>query len=733
MRPEQRQQLAAILRTFDEAGLIALSNRGLVRRAHKDLEAVGELTVEETSDALRISGPDWAVLMPPAGPAAATDDTPATGMTRQILTATLWLQLHWLEANAELEATQDESAKADSAAAGNAADSGEGSLVDAISQLNWNQLARWAGTAVLQEAVTLLPDPAQVTIEQGAVCRVQFPQHDVEVRFLPPAVSAAGRVPGTMLLESALSTAPQAFHRRWVTLAVLAIRTALGTPLQPPAEATTAKAAGLPRSRKELLTSVERLLVSMIAVGLSHPSDMLLQRLFTLSVSCVGAHLPRLARELRIIASEVQWQLDRHVRSHSPRLLNRVAGTAALTSALQRSGETIPLTLAGRHRSQYEPIGRLRGVGCGAYPWQAASGLEGVQLVLWDRERQRFWTWSTSRPVTAGGGHAQSLYASETVWNGGVSPCTLSRSVFEAIQVQANDQGRLSTSQKTELVQSQLIKTSSEQAVDWKYQQSEFGDRGFASWDVLRDHVRRTTSVGLQEADLTARIVAIFPQQWGPRLYLELEQRLSWSLLDAQGQSVDLSIPWTTLTAKSIECVEALHSERDRLQGVIGRVDQRGGDLMLFPMAFLSAGTSGQDRLINPAFDWDRLHPQEARPRLPRSHRQPAASIPTMLVADDEFEERVDGNPLPRNLAQRLTDVDRFLLMLAESGNLQHHADLKARAQSLAGRVSEAGLTELAGLLDELANAVSGEPSGEAVASILLRAVYVSRLYREVA
>ncbi len=444
MRLEQRQQLTAILRTFDEAGLIALSNRGLVRRAHKDLEAVGELTVEETSEALRITGPDWVVTMPPAGPAAATDDTPATGITRQILTATLWLQSRWMEMTVDGDAAI--SAKATQVGSSTAIDgswNADVPLHQAVSQLTWNQLSRWSGATLLQEALTLLPAPSQVLIEQGTVWRVQFPQHDVEVRLLPPLDPSSARAPGTALLESALSTAPQAFHRRWVTLAVLAIRTALGTPLQPRAEATIAKAAGLPRSREELLTSVERLLASMIGVGLSHPSDMLLQRLFTLSVSCVGAHLPRLARELRSIASEVQWQLDRHVRSHSFRLLDRVAGTAALTSALQRSGETIPLTLAGRHRSQYEPIGTLRGVGCGAYPWQAASGLEGVQLVLWDRDRKRFWTWSASRPVSSGGGSAQSLYASETVWNGGVSPCTLSRSVFEASQVQANDQGRL--------------------------------------------------------------------------------------------------------------------------------------------------------------------------------------------------------------------------------------------------------------------------------------------------
>ena len=67
MNADDRDRLRRILATFDEAGLVALANKGLVRRAQKDLEA-GGLTHEETDAAMIVRGPGWVVTMPPDGP-----------------------------------------------------------------------------------------------------------------------------------------------------------------------------------------------------------------------------------------------------------------------------------------------------------------------------------------------------------------------------------------------------------------------------------------------------------------------------------------------------------------------------------------------------------------------------------------------------------------------------------------------------------------------------------------
>ena len=51
MNPDDREKLTRLLASFDEAGLVALANRGLVRRAQKDLEAGGLTVRAETASA----------------------------------------------------------------------------------------------------------------------------------------------------------------------------------------------------------------------------------------------------------------------------------------------------------------------------------------------------------------------------------------------------------------------------------------------------------------------------------------------------------------------------------------------------------------------------------------------------------------------------------------------------------------------------------------------------------
>jgi len=101
MNSESIARLKRNLAAASDDALVALANRGLLRRAAKDLKKGPPPTVGEADDALLVRGAGWMVTMPVEGPAAATDDTSATGMTRQILQATLYLRDHWAAAHGD--------------------------------------------------------------------------------------------------------------------------------------------------------------------------------------------------------------------------------------------------------------------------------------------------------------------------------------------------------------------------------------------------------------------------------------------------------------------------------------------------------------------------------------------------------------------------------------------------------------------------------------------------------
>ena len=95
MDHESQIRLRRNLDAATDEALTALANKGLMRRATRDLGSAPNLSIEFTDNALIVTGDGWIVTMPPGGPSAATDDSSASGVTRYVLAAAIYLRDHW--------------------------------------------------------------------------------------------------------------------------------------------------------------------------------------------------------------------------------------------------------------------------------------------------------------------------------------------------------------------------------------------------------------------------------------------------------------------------------------------------------------------------------------------------------------------------------------------------------------------------------------------------------------
>ena len=85
-------QLGALLARFDEEAYVGLSNRGLVRRARKDLARQPVAVVEQSATELVVAFGAHRIRFDLRGPAHAQCDCPASGMCQHILAAAMGLQ-----------------------------------------------------------------------------------------------------------------------------------------------------------------------------------------------------------------------------------------------------------------------------------------------------------------------------------------------------------------------------------------------------------------------------------------------------------------------------------------------------------------------------------------------------------------------------------------------------------------------------------------------------------------
>ena len=742
MTPDDRARLRQILSTFDEPGLVALANKGLVRRAMKDLEEGGSLSVEERDADLMVGGPGWTVFMPVAGPAKAKDDTKATGITRQILAATIYLRDNWLVAAVPVASQVDAAGGRGSCQA--ADDGGRGpdtaapsedcppaspqdarlpstaarqeprppvasspsppstnpeveTAVRWLREATWEDLAKWAGKSIVKEALLATQTGLQAEMVHAVQLTVRFAQHEIEARLLPPPnVRSVSK-----LLDEFLTTAPRAFHKRWVVLAVFAIWQQAGRTLEVPEASLPEEKGGALRSREQVLEATRELAEGMISTGLAHPSDRMVQRLFTLSVSAIGANLPRLARLLRALAEEIDLILRRDAAGDVGRLLDQLATAYALTRALS-TAERPSLALAGQHRSDYEMLGEMNLVGVGCWPWVTASGFEGLTVLFWDVDRKRFWTWGESRPsANTAGWDVRVVYTTSSPWGAG-PPERISRSAFKLQNVKANAQGRLSSSQQTTAVLAGPT-VSAPGATG-----AEFGDREFRSWSALAEMAGKAVPLGLRAVEPLDQIVVVRPAKWGERVFDELQQRLVWPLYDDQGDALLLSLPWLPVNEPAIGFFESVNPDVDRLEGIVGRVMLGAEGLTLEPLTLLSAGTPRGDRVLNPAFDQDRIERRQAAllERLREKHRRNRIATTLTAHADvhgDDAPAEDASDRLPRGIKLQLLDVDQVLRRLAESGVRGAGDESRRRLTELADKLERGGLRELSAALKRTA------------------------------
>lgn len=705
MTPADRTRLRQLLDAFDEAGLVALSNKGLVRRAEKDLQT-GGLSVEETDTALLVRGPGWIVTMPPDGPAKATDDTKASGVTRQILTATMFLRATWRPEGApsggETAAQPIPPPLPDT-----------GAIEEALLGISMADLLKWGNKSLVEEALAVLSPPPVLEVETHLGLTLRLPQLEVEARLLPQS----GKASPARTLDAILTTAPKATHRRWVIAAVLAFQQSRGKTVALEKRDAPEEPEGAARSRAQVLAAARELLEAMVTTGVAHPSERMAQRLLTLSVSTGAVNLPRLARLLRTIADDVSLTLDRDAQADTRRLFARMAFTHALVRALERAGDDPPAALVGQHRTLYEPVGNLELAGLGAWPWQSPTGYEGVTALFWDVGHKRFRTWSTSRPIAMPGRFSQGqVYSVEPLWNGG-SVERMCRSRFTLSGARANPLGQLSASKKSDV--SGPVQPTHVEDLD-------LSPVLFTRWELLETYARSTAGGGLSDPNPLERTVILRPAQWAERAFDELQQRFVWKLDDDDGAALLLTLPWEGVNESAIEFLEAVKPDRDKLTHVIARIAP-GPGRTFEPLALLSEGTPTGLRVLNPGFDIARLSTRNTTLLERLRAKYGRDRVATTMTGDDDSDGLpgdVNGRVFPPGMESWFSELEGFLLSLAESGTRRFPDPHKIRLSQLKSLCQRVGLSVLDESLAEITTANELAPS-------VLWCGYLCQLHRQ--
>lgn len=658
--------------------LEALSSKGLVRRAQKDLERgpAPQVTGRE-GDRLLIRVGEFTVSLSETGPTQGRCTCPAGGVCQHLLTAVLFLQQTPVSSASEAATPSPDPDWSE------------------FLKLTPEQLESWAKRASFRTAQGWVFGalPETVVVSGGTV---RFLMLNAEVHCVPGAGLEGVIVSGAVKDRAAL-----------VVAAVIALQRSHGIPWEPPAvaDAGLAEALGAPRSRAEVLDSTVDLLEETVVHGLAHLSAATSQRFATLAVSALAVNLPRLALRLRGLGQECGWLLTRSAQARSARLLTQLAQTHALSLALQRGGEHPRPDLVGLHRTQYSPVGHLDLIGVAAWPWQTASGHHGLTVLFRDLKAGRWCSWSESRPMMASAGFDPvQRYRLPGPWTGAASPAQVAHSRLRLMNARRNGQGRLSAS-----TQSQALVTGDTTPADLE-------SFTLTSWTELRRQLGERRGCGLKEANPLDAWVVIRPTAWFDRQYDPVTQILRWEVGDEVPLRLRLELPFEPLQEAALRHLEKLDPATLGGVSVVGRAEWTAEGLRVRPATLVFP----QGPALHLALD--------TRTTAPVVRTSPASETEAVAAEEDLAEE--DGTLVSAaggvsvSVSRWVGEWEDFLVELAEGG--VGRGPLPRRSWERWERLRQRAVDA------DLAGSHWEQPDSRiAPARWLLRQAYVAWLYRE--
>ncbi len=643
----------------DDAGLVALANRGLVRRAKKDAEREPAVIVEVTDDTVTAVVSQETVQLNRI-PGASTCSCPASGCCRHILSA--WVSVaDALAADVELEDTESAAAEA--------------LVADELSAIDDAELRGWLGKKLFDEALREIALGATVTFQLDEGFGARIDQHGQQCRWVPGS--------GVTAMVCSCHAPTPCLHR---AMAIIAWQVHAGQrDIDTVAQTEATASSGTPRTRVEILDALKQWIGDFIHHGFARLNEASAARLTNLATSAHGVDLPRLELGLRRLAGEIGAWLNHDSHVSAETLLDRAATVNLIRSGLIHS----VAGSVGEHRQRYHRVGTLDLSGVGARVWETRSGYQGVTVYFWDDASNVWNTWSDARRGRNEEFDPRRRYRADGPWQGCRSPALACRSRVRLLNAWRSSPGRLSARQEVRAIVQEATSLDRLPIV------SDFTE--------LLSRARAGVIGGFAASE-NSSLVLIQPAQWGMPRFDDIAQELRVSVCDAQRRALDVVLVHDTWERDGISWLE----KQTLAEGtcVFGNLELRRGALVLRPISLLTDGHVISLTAL----------PREADQEAEGQDDPSSSTESTSGDTDDDSEELVLTDS---SVARVLGAVRAELEQLAEGGvpgfTAQRVRDIERQAGALG--LARLGL-RLRSLVDALTTSATRCTIAEAVLSL---------------
>ncbi len=532
----------SFLQTLDENAFILLANKGIYKRAQKELAKMDAPEISEGDGKVAVKWDDATECVFTDDIEASICTCPSRTFCKHRMMALLYLKEHWLEEGNAEETNGEELVQVD---------------FSEVLALGKKRLKEEANIKDLKLLSMRYAFGVRAEIVPQAMLQISFPAENITCAF--PA-----QEPWKNSLCSCKAKGT-CYHRLEALAHYLIDQGEMN-----PDELIEGSDYDLPFP---LLADVMAFCTEILGMGLARLPESLPPRAGQLAVACHSADLPNLEKKLRGVETSLGDYLKQKVTVTPQGIQGQLQRLYLTAKALVHGKGDLP-QLVGEHKSPYVPLASLRLAGLGAEAWLANSGYQGITYYFVDQRTKKWFSYTQASPTM----YAEKLnfrpFHQIAPWGLNVEARMLTHSVIDLKSPKVSRERRLSSSQETEA----LIY----QSTDVSGLSHEFG---FTNWSALRKAVQSSLLPSLTPEE--SMPVILRPKGWGTPNFDAVEQVFTQPIFDERDDYIDIKIRYSEATKRLIDALEKMNKNKAFPEAIMGRVFHDGTEAVFFPFTGL--------------------------------------------------------------------------------------------------------------------------------------------------
>ena len=341
---------------------------------------------------------------------------------------------------------------------------------------------------------------------------------------------------------------------------------------------------------REVFADLMHLIEEMLLVGCARLSPETPYSLERFAIRCHGAGLALLEGKLRALSALVKGYQERKANVNVQSILHAISQCHGLVEGMEKAmeeGRRLSQT-AGSFRSEYEDIPDKELLGVGMRQFSSTSGFEGHIIYFLEKGSGKYYTYSVARPTIYEKSKRSAYVQNEVPWG---LPCTLTQLSKARIILKhgkVNAQGRLSS---TGAAQAELLCLNAELGEgDCEFIYDDFEQLWMAYRERLSNLADGQAGVG-QEPNEVDKLFLIRPREIHDMHYDETRQRLEFSLSDDQGRRLFARLAYSKQEEVAIRSLERMEKNLKQKGGelpvFLGSLYVEDGECILYPIETL--------------------------------------------------------------------------------------------------------------------------------------------------